>query len=95
VVDRNSLALLGWDLLVSTAIRPPRFDNELADRDRRYVAMHTMQENDPSSAPNESYVNGYVDGRDTSQRSKKSMRDLVASVIGMILPLLLQVGHTH
>jgi len=60
-----------------------------------YVAMHTMQEYDPNSISHDSYVNGYTDPRDSSQRSKKSMRDLIASVVGMILPLFLQIGHAH
>jgi len=60
-----------------------------------YVAMHTMQEDDPHSISHDSYVNGYTDPRDLSQRSKQSMRDLIASVVGMILPLFLQIGHAH
>lgn len=61
----------------------------------RYVAMHTMQENGPSSTSRESAVNGYGDVRDSQSRPDKSMRDLIASVIGMILPLFLQIGHAH
>lgn len=61
----------------------------------RYVAMHTMQENPLEPARRESHANGYVDGRDPPQRPKQSMRDLVASVVGMMLPLFLQVGHAH
>ncbi|DAA75518.1 TPA_exp: Uncharacterized protein A8136_1592 [Trichophyton benhamiae CBS 112371] len=60
-----------------------------------YVAMHTMQENPLEPARRESHANGYVDGRDPPQRPKQSMRDLVASVVGMVLPLFLQVGHAH
>ncbi|CEL00734.1 Putative ZIP-like zinc transporter protein [Aspergillus calidoustus] len=59
-----------------------------------YVAMHTMQENNASSSSHDSPANGY-DSRDMSLKSDKSMRDLVASVIGMILPLFLQIGHAH
>ncbi|KAJ5753446.1 ZIP metal ion transporter [Penicillium nucicola] len=58
-----------------------------------YVAMHTMQENGPGSSPRELPINGYGD-RDQSG-SDKSMRDLIASVLGMILPLFLQIGHAH
>lgn len=57
--------------------------------------MHTMQENGPGSAPRESPVNGYSDSREPSDGSDKSMRDLIASVVGMILPLFLQIGHAH
>ncbi|KAL4893056.1 ZIP metal ion transporter [Aspergillus ambiguus] len=58
-----------------------------------YVAMHTMQENGPNSSSRE--VNGYGDPRDMPTKSDKSMRDLIASVVGMILPLFLQIGHAH
>lgn len=61
----------------------------------RYVAMHTMQENDPSGTSRESPANGYGDPRDSQSKPDKSMRDLVASVVGMILPLFLQIGHAH
>ncbi|KAL5363504.1 ZIP zinc transporter-domain-containing protein [Aspergillus floccosus] len=60
-----------------------------------YVAMHTMQENGPNSGSRELPVNGYGDPREIPSKSDKSMRDLVASVIGMILPLFLQIGHAH
>lgn len=57
--------------------------------------MHTMQENGFESARYEAHTNGFTDGREPNQRSKKSMRDLIASVVGMILPLFLQLGHAH
>ncbi|KAK2814204.1 hypothetical protein FQN49_008263 [Arthroderma sp. PD_2] len=60
-----------------------------------YVAMHTMQENPLEPARREPHANGYVDGRDPPQRPKHSMRDLIATVAGMIMPLFLQIGHAH
>lgn len=54
--------------------------------------MHTMQESSPNSSSREIHINGYGD---PPSRSDKSMRDLIASVIGMILPLFLQIGHAH
>lgn len=57
--------------------------------------MHTMQENNPNLTSTDVNANGYGDGRDNQQRTSKSMRDLVASVVGMILPLFLQIGHAH
>ncbi|CAL5869799.1 uncharacterized protein PFLUO_LOCUS4029 [Penicillium psychrofluorescens] len=60
-----------------------------------YVAMHTMQENGPGSQPRELPANGYGDTRDAQHGSDKSMRDLIGSVLGMILPLFLQIGHAH
>ncbi|KAJ5666748.1 hypothetical protein N7462_011157 [Penicillium macrosclerotiorum] len=60
-----------------------------------YVAMHTMQENGPGSSTREASVNGYGDSRDSPSGTEKPMRDLIASVLGMILPLFLQIGHAH
>ncbi|KAL4820137.1 ZIP zinc transporter-domain-containing protein [Aspergillus spinulosporus] len=57
-----------------------------------YVAMHTMQENSSTSS-RDLPVNGY-DAREAA-KPDKSTRDLIASVIGMILPLFLQIGHAH
>lgn len=57
--------------------------------------MHTMQENGPGSTTRQLPVNGYGDSRDSQTGSDKSMRDLIASVLGMVLPLFLQVGHAH
>ncbi|KAF3394381.1 Zinc transporter ZIP9 [Penicillium rolfsii] len=60
-----------------------------------YVAMHTMQENGPGSSSREVSGNGYGDSRDSQNGNDKSMRDLIASVVGMVLPLFLQIGHAH
>ncbi|KAL4777490.1 ZIP zinc transporter-domain-containing protein [Aspergillus nidulans var. acristatus] len=57
-----------------------------------YVAMHTMQENSSTSS-RDLPANGY-DAREVA-KPEKSTRDLIASVIGMILPLFLQIGHAH
>lgn len=57
--------------------------------------MHTMQENNPSAVSRETQGNGYGDSREIPSKSNKSMRDLIASVVGMILPLFLQLGHAH
>ncbi|EER25465.1 ZIP Zinc transporter family protein [Coccidioides posadasii C735 delta SOWgp] len=57
-----------------------------------YVAMHTMQENIMETTRRDTAVNGYNEGRESSS-PKKSMRDLIASIVGMILPLFLQIGH--
>lgn len=53
-----------------------------------------MQENGPGSTTREP-ANGYGDSRDAQVGPDKSMRDLIASVLGMILPLFLQIGHAH
>lgn len=57
--------------------------------------MHTMQENGPNAASRNGQSNGYGDPRDNQSKPDKSMRDLIASVVGMILPLFLQIGHAH
>ncbi|EED15523.1 ZIP metal ion transporter, putative [Talaromyces stipitatus ATCC 10500] len=57
-----------------------------------YVAMHTIQEITPPSTP--SHSNGYADSRETPKH-KGSIQDVAISVVGMILPLFLQIGHAH
>ncbi|RDW90429.1 Mn(2+) transporter ATX2 [Aspergillus mulundensis] len=58
-----------------------------------YVAMHTMQENNSVSS-RDLPTNGY-EAREIAAKPERSTRDLVASVVGMILPLFLQIGHAH
>ena len=62
-----------------------------------YVAMHTMQENSPAHEHQANGdVNGAVDGREAQKHEcSASIKDLLAAVFGMILPLFLQVGHAH
>ncbi|KHO00802.1 Zinc/iron permease [Metarhizium album ARSEF 1941] len=63
-----------------------------------YVAMHAMQD-DASSHNHESHsgTNGYADGTPSAQRRTKGpdIRDTLATVAGMLLPLLTQFGHHH
>lgn len=63
-----------------------------------YVAMHTMQESGPDhEQPHlNGHANGSVDGRESLKgEQQSSIKDLLAAVFGMILPLFLQVGHAH
>lgn len=63
-----------------------------------YVAMQTMQEVGSSHADKHAngHANGYLDNRDQPQAQEKpELRDILASVFGMILPLFLQIGHAH
>ncbi|KAG5920320.1 hypothetical protein E4U61_007973 [Claviceps capensis] len=64
-----------------------------------YVAMHVMQEdNSAHSHDGVSSGNGYSDGSmSISQRKAKGpdIRDTLATVAGMLLPLLTQLGHHH
>jgi zinc transporter 9 len=60
-----------------------------------YVAMHSMQED--GSGHDHPASNGYADGGSGSQRKhqRPQMRDTLAAVAGMLLPLLTQMGHHH
>ncbi|KAI4116820.1 MAG: hypothetical protein LQ345_002819 [Seirophora villosa] len=66
-----------------------------------YVAMHTMQEVDTGSAPDESggIGNGFLDGghrRDSRPAKEGRSSKLVAAAVGgMLLPLITQIGHAH
>jgi zinc transporter 9 len=62
-----------------------------------YVAMHTMQESGPGHEPHvNGHANGSIDGRESLKTGQdSSVKDLVAALFGMILPLFLQVGHAH
>jgi len=61
--------------------------------------MHAMQEDGGSHQGHEreSSMNGYADGNNAAQRkqARPQMRDTVATVVGMLLPLLTQFGHHH
>ncbi|GFP57257.1 zinc transporter ZIP9-A [Trichoderma asperellum] len=61
-----------------------------------YVAMQAMQEDTGAhSHDHASGMNGYSDGNSTHQRKAKGpqMRDTIATVVGMGIPLLAQLGH--
>ncbi|KAK0630830.1 ZIP zinc transporter-domain-containing protein [Bombardia bombarda] len=62
-----------------------------------YVAMHAMQEDHSQGHEHQSSMNGYQDNSNISQRkqAKPQMRDTLATVGGMLLPLLTQFGHHH
>lgn len=58
-----------------------------------YVAMHAMQED--SANHDHSSSNGYADGGLQKKQPKPQMRDTLAAVGGMLIPLLTQIGHHH
>ncbi|KAI0022104.1 Zinc/iron permease [Xylariomycetidae sp. FL0641] len=62
-----------------------------------YVAMHAMQEGEsPSNHDVGSGVNGYSDGSLTQRKhAHPQMRETLATMAGMLLPLLMQFGHHH
>ncbi|CAM1502878.1 Fc.00g076540.m01.CDS01 [Cosmosporella sp. VM-42] len=61
-----------------------------------YVAMHAMQE-DSGSLDHNHGVNGYAESNSSSQRKQRGpqMRDTLATMAGMLVPLLTQFGHHH
>lgn len=66
----------------------------------RYVAMHTMQEEDGQNlALEESQSNGYLEASGARQsrrpKERRSAKLVLAAVGGMLLPLLTQIGHAH
>lgn len=58
--------------------------------------MHAMQE-DPAAQSHEHHaaMNGYADSGAQRKPSRPQMRDTLATVGGMLLPLLTQFGHHH
>ncbi|KAL2136304.1 hypothetical protein VTI74DRAFT_4338 [Chaetomium olivicolor] len=63
-----------------------------------YVAMHAMQEEyHLSSHDHHSSANGYAESGSSSHRrqGKLQLRDTLATVVGMMLPLLTRFGHHH
>jgi solute carrier family 39 (zinc transporter), member 9 len=62
--------------------------------------MHAMQEEGALTGHDHhsgAGLNGYSEGSNINQRktSKPQMRDTLATVAGMLLPLLTQFGHHH
>jgi zinc transporter 9 len=91
-VDWDATVIFCWNVLVSSLL----YLKYRRDTYRcRYVAMHAMQE-DSNSEHSHSSSNGYIDGT-SSQRNKPKpqMRDTLAAVGGMLIPLLTQIGHHH
>jgi solute carrier family 39 (zinc transporter), member 9 len=58
--------------------------------------MHAMQE-DATPHTHDHGINGYADGNASAQRKPKGpqMRDTLATMGGMLVPLLTQFGHHH
>ncbi|KAI1174152.1 Zinc/iron permease [Nemania sp. FL0916] len=61
-----------------------------------YVAMHAMQEGESPGHDIGSGANGYGDGSMSQRKhAHPQMRETLATMIGMLLPLLTQFGHHH
>lgn len=76
-----------------------RYGQPLTIESPRYVAMHTMQEEDSqTTAQEESQGNGYLESGGRPSRRQKGGRNprlVLAAVGGMLLPLITQIGHAH
>lgn len=58
--------------------------------------MHAMQEDSSAQGhDHHSAMNGYTDNSTQRKPSRPQMRDTLATVGGMLLPLLTQFGHHH
>jgi len=100
VVDGHALIILRRDVFVSVhPEQEPCFPLVWTDPASRYVAMHAMQEEHGGSQGHERHpsLNGYSDNNSAAQKkdSRPQMRDTVATVVGMLLPLLTQFSHHH
>lgn len=58
----------------------------------RYVAMHAMTESTSSHVYDEPATNGYIEG---PSRKTLSKSDIAITLVGMLVPLLTQIGHVH
>ena len=87
MVDGHALVIFCWDISVSTHFLS-RVNN--TEPFPRYVAMHAMQED--SGNHDHSNSNGYADGGSQRKQPKPQMRDTLAAIGGMLIPLLTQVG---
>lgn len=63
----------------------------------RYVAMHTMQDSDHETHDdtNDGYANGHGFPTPKSEGQSPQLRETLLAVVGMLLPLLAQIGHAH
>ncbi|KAI0166378.1 ZIP zinc transporter-domain-containing protein [Xylariaceae sp. FL1272] len=61
-----------------------------------YVAMHAMQDTESASGHDiGSGVNGYAETNGIRKHGHPQLRETLATMIGMLLPLLTQFGHHH
>lgn len=93
MVDGNVVVVFCWD--VSVRFLTPFSDVRSLLTNERYVAMHAMQEDSPHEHSHP-VSNGYADSISSQrQKPKPQMRDTLAAVGGMLIPLLTQIGHHH
>lgn len=94
MVDWHAPTFLSRHFPVSLVARSPRF-RALTGR-LSYVAMHAMEEGGSSDHDIGAGLNGYSDGGISQRKhAHPQMRETLATMIGMLLPLLTQMGHHH
>jgi hypothetical protein len=95
MVDRHATTFFSRDLSVSLQPSTLFCLVHLTDS-ASYVAMHAMQEGELSSHDVGSGANGYSDGSMSQRKhAHPQMRETLATMVGMLLPLLTQFGHHH
>lgn len=69
----------------------------LATDNHRYVAMHTIQdsEHDTHDDTNDGYANGHGFNAAKGEGQAPQLRETLLTVVGMLLPLLAQIGHAR
>jgi hypothetical protein len=92
VVDRHATALLWRNVPVSHCALISHPFYEMLTIASRYVAMHAMQEDTPSG-PEHNHAESHT--ASPRKQTRPQMRDTLATVVGMVLPLLTQFGHHH
>ncbi|KAF2477404.1 Zinc/iron permease [Lindgomyces ingoldianus] len=61
-----------------------------------YVAMHSMTEmTSPSLSHDDPTANGYITSSSRGEKSALSKSDIATATVGMLVPLVTQVGHVH
>lgn len=98
-MDGHATFVLRWNFFVSITF-PDMMEISLLfsiANNYRYVAMHAMQEDSSADHSHSSMngSNGYSDSGIQRKAPKPQMRDTLAAVGGMLLPLLTQLGHHH
>jgi hypothetical protein len=90
VVDRNAVIILSGDFPVIF----PLLTSDCLLTTLSYVAMHAMQED--AGHHDHSGSNGYTEGAGVQKKPPRpQVRDTIAAVGGMLIPLLTQIGHHH
>lgn len=94
MVDGNAAVVLRRNVPVSFPLVAK--SKEQTANKTSYVAMHAMQEDAHTHDHATPSSNGYGDSGSQQRKPKgPQMRDTLATMAGMLLPLLTQFGHHH